>query len=300
MKEKPDILHIHSTGSSIFALHPRAFGIKTVVQSQGLDWQRAKWGRLARTYLKMTDYSLVNFPDASTAVSLKLQRYYQSVTGRKVMYIPNGVNPGAKLAPDEIHQFGLAGNDFIFFAARLVPEKGAHYLVEAYRRLGDFSKKLVIAGDTNYGDAYAGNLKKQADENILFPGFVRGKLLQELYSNAYIFVLPSEIEGLSISLLEAMGHRNCVLVSDIEENLEAIGDSGWSFHTKSIDDLTEKLRFLISNETIVDRYRGMALDHVRAKYDWDLVAAQYEALYHSLLEKRDFPLLSIPSRKGNI
>jgi glycosyltransferase involved in cell wall biosynthesis len=283
IKEKPDILHVHSTGSSIFSLHPRLLGIKTVVQSHGLDWQRAKWGKVARAYLKLTDYTLVHFPNAATAVSQKMQSYYQAQSGRKVSYIPNGVNPARRAEPKEIFKLGLRGNDYFFFAARLVKEKGAHYLIEAYRRLENPAKKLVIAGDGAYGDAYAADLKKEADQNILFPGFVRGDLLHELLSNAYAFVLPSEIEGLSTGLLEAMSYGNCVLVSDIEENLEAIGQSGVTFQNRSAGDLAEKLHFLLDNPIIVNSMRASASQHVRSHYDWDRVTQQFEQLYQSLL-----------------
>ena len=175
--EKPDIVHIHGTGNSIYALVPRLRGIPTVVQSHGLDWQRAKWGKLARAYLKMTDYTTVHFPDVATAVSRKMQKYYQDKFQRSVMYIPNGVEHYQRVEPQEILRYGLKGNDYIFFAARLVPEKGCHYLIKAYEALGVTNKKLVIAGDSSYGDAYAEELKKSASDRVLFARFRAGPLV---------------------------------------------------------------------------------------------------------------------------
>ena len=168
LAEKPDVVHIHATGNSIFAFMPRLFGIPSVVQSHGLDWQRAKWGRLARAYLKMTDYTTVHFPSVTTAVSRKLQRYYQEKSHRPIVYIPNGVAPCQKVNPQEILRYGLTGNDYIFFAARLVPEKGCHYLIQAYQSLCSPGKKLVIAGDGNYDDPYVDALRRMPTNIFCF------------------------------------------------------------------------------------------------------------------------------------
>jgi glycosyltransferase involved in cell wall biosynthesis len=279
-----DIAHIHSIGLSILAPIPRMRGIKTIVQSHGLDWQREKWGPLIKTFLKMTDYSTVYLPHATTVVSRRMQRYYESKFGRRVTYIPNGVNDFAQVEPHEIYKLGLRENDYILFASRLVPEKGCHHLLRAYKELGNPTKKLVIAGDSNYGDRYAAELKRQGDENILFLGFVKGRLFEELMSHAYVYVQPSEIEGLSTALLEAMSYRNCVLVSDIEENLEVIGDCGFAFRNKNPEDLRAKLEYLLANKWVVEEYRAKAEARVSTTYSWDDVTDQYEALYHLLLK----------------
>jgi glycosyltransferase involved in cell wall biosynthesis len=281
--QKADIVHIHSTGNSVFALHPRAFGIPTVVTSHGLDWQRAKWGLFVRTFLRMSDYTTTHFPTATTAVSLKMQRYYQEMYKRKVYYIPNGANEVEKLPPNEILELGLKGNDYLFFASRLVPEKGCHYLIEAYKHL-DTDKKLVIAGDGVLGDKYAESLKKEATPNILFLGFVGGVLLQELLSNAYFYILPSEIEGLSAGLIEAMSYQNCVLVSDIEENLEVIEDCGVTFESRSVENLAEKIDYLTKFPDKVADFGEKAARLVKDKYDWEKITDQYEEIYRSLVK----------------
>lgn len=279
-----DIVHIHSTGNSIFAPVLKLRNIKTVVQSHGLDWQRAKWSKFAKAYLRMTDYTTVNFPSVTTVVSKKLKRHYEESYGKEVRYIPNGVDPFPKVAPQEIQKLGLQGDDYVLFLARLVPEKGAHYLIDAYRQLPNPGKKLVIAGDSNYGDQYAEKLKSQGNENILFTGFVRGRLQQELLSNAYTFVLPSEIEGLSTALLEAMSYGNCVLVSDIEENIEAIGCNGLTFQSKSVSDLKGKLDYLFQREDIVMAFRTQARQYVLENFNWDEITDAYEELYAATIK----------------
>jgi len=183
LADRPDILHIHGTGSSIFALHPRLFGIKTVVQSHGLDWQRAKWGRLAKLYLRLTDYSTIHFPNAATAVSKDMVEHYGKIVNKPVIYIGNGIEHKDNRSANLIHQIGLRKDSYILFAARFVPEKGAHLLIEAFKKIKT-NKTLVMAGDGAYGDVYAEKLKENACENIIFPGFVRGDLFEELLSNA--------------------------------------------------------------------------------------------------------------------
>jgi glycosyltransferase involved in cell wall biosynthesis len=286
LRLRPDIAHIHSIGNSIFTPILRAAGVKVVVQSHGLDWQRAKWGKFARTYLRFSDYCAINFPDATIVVSNKLKNYYKSKFRRDVNYIPNGINSIEYAPPDEIFKIGLKGNDYILFAARLVPEKGCHYLIDAYQTIEGCTKKLVIAGDSVLNDPYGEKLKGYADPKIIFTGFVTGKLFQELLSNAYLFVLPSEIEGLSTGLLEAMGYGNCVLVSNIEENQEAIGDAGVTFVSKSSNDLANKLRLLLENEDLVNKYRKLAKEMLGEKYDWDQITKQYEILYQLLISKK--------------
>jgi glycosyltransferase involved in cell wall biosynthesis len=281
-----DVAHVHSIGLSPFALPLRLRGIATVVQSHGLDWQRDKWGFLVKSYLRASDRGAVALPNVTTVVSRKLKRYYETRFHRTVTYIPNGVDSPVRKAPDEIRRLGLRGDDYILFASRLVPEKGLQYLLDAYKMIRNAGKSLVIAGDSNYGDRYAAELKRQANPDILFLGFVRGQLFEELLSSAYLYVLPSEIEGLSTGLLQAMAYGNCVLVSDIEENLEVIGESGVSFRRADVGDLREKLEFLLQRNDLVCEYRTKAQSHVQRHYSWNYVAQEYERLYYRLVPQQ--------------
>ncbi len=275
---RPDVVHIHSTGSSIFALLPRLFGIKTVVQSHGLDWQRVKWSPLAKLYLRLTDYSTLFFPNVTTVVSKKMAAYYQTMTCRPVIYIPNGVEYQEIRPANLIHSLGLESREYILFAARFVPEKGAHYLIEAFSKVNT-TKKLVLAGDGSYGDMYTEILKGHASDKIIFPGFIRGPLMEELLSNAYAFVLPSEIEGLSIGLLEAMSYGNCVLASDIEENREVLGEAGFTFESKNVVELKNKLEYLLQNKQEVQTKRDLAKERSRGFLSWEKVTDQIVSLY---------------------
>jgi glycosyltransferase involved in cell wall biosynthesis len=278
---RADIVHFHATGVSTFSLLPRLVGKRSIVQSHGLDWQRAKWGTLAKAYLKATEYCTVHFPD----VSRKLQNHYQQRFARSAVYIPNGVTRVIATPPAQIRTLGLNGDDYILFLSRLVPEKGCHYLLDAFDRLPRSGKKLVIAGDSHDKDGYAQELKRGAREDVLFLGFVSGCLLEELLGNCYLYVLPSEIEGLSTSLLEAISYGRCVLVSDIEENVEVEGGAGYRFRSGDAKDLAQKLQYLIDCPEAVQAGRDRSHSRARELHDWDLVTDQYEALYRGLASR---------------
>lgn len=282
-----DIVHVHAVGPSIFSIFSRMKGIPTVVQTHGLEWKRDKWGIIGKAFLKLSDYSAVYFPNRATAVSKVQKEYYEKRFEREVLYIPNGVAPVEKRPPRWIVEQGLQPNQYILFAARLVEEKGAHFLIKAFRDI-DTTMKLVIAGDAAHMEKYKAELRDLArnDPRILFPGFVTGEPMQELFSNAYLFCLPSTLEGLPVALLDAMNYGNCCLSSDIPENLEAIEDKGYTFRNRDWQDLRRVLAELLLHPDRAERMRGAALEHVRQNYSWDRVTDQMEALYVSLLKKK--------------
>ncbi|RJO62168.1 glycosyltransferase [candidate division WS5 bacterium] len=279
-----DIVHYHAFGPAMFSLIPRLLGRKVVTQGHGLEWKRSRWGFAGRLFLRLSEIPSVKFPNKLTVVSQVQQRYLRERYGIDSINIPTGVNKYSVERPDLIKQYGLQGNDYILFAARLVREKGVHYLIEAYNRLKS-DVKLVIAGDAKHEEKYKSELNKLSGGNrdIIFTGFVTGKLLRELFSNCFFFVLPSEIEGLPTVLLEAMSYGNCCLVSDIPENLEALNSSGYTFKNKDVNDLTEKMAVLINNREAVEEKKERAKKHVLGYYAWDNIALQLENLYEKLL-----------------
>jgi glycosyltransferase involved in cell wall biosynthesis len=279
------IVHFHALGPSIFSWLPRLFGHKTVVTVHGLDWQRAKWGWLARRYLQACEYFSARFPNRTIVVSQVLGRYYRKKFGKEVTVIPNGITAPEILEPDEItKRWGLAKGDYIFFIARLTPEKGAHHLIKAFRELNT-DKKLVIAGEGLNEEKYVESLHQLAegDERIVFTGFVTGSLLDELFNNSYLYCQPSEIEGLSIALLEAMSYGSCVLSSDIPENLELVAGVGHSFISQDVDDLKRALGSLLDDPEEVAAAGERAREHALGNYSWDHVSDMTWQLYRELI-----------------
>jgi glycosyltransferase involved in cell wall biosynthesis len=279
--EKFDIIHIHEF--SMLSAFPRLVGIPTVVQMHALLWKRAKWGPMSRAFLKLNDLTLKSFPSAVTCVSRVMQRHFEKVLDREVTYIPNGVEPPRPKAPNLITSMGLNGNDYILFAARLVPEKGAHYLIEAFRRL-DLSLKLVVAGDDPFEKKYIRRLHEMAGDNskILFPCYISGDTFLELITNARLFVLPSEIEGMPVALLEAMSYGKCCVVSDIPENLEALNGHGFVFRNKSVEDLMRVLKAAVEDSDAAKAFGEQARNYVLAEYSWDRIVGLYEDFYRKV------------------
>jgi glycosyltransferase involved in cell wall biosynthesis len=283
---RPDVVHVHAVGPSAFSIFLRMRGIPTIVQTHGVEWMRDKWGIIGKTFFRLSDYTVAYFPTKATAVSKVQKKYYEDRFGKEIVYIPNGVSPVVSRPPEWILEQGLTPNKCILFAARLVEEKGAHFLIPAFRAL-DTDMKLVIAGDAAHSEPYKAKLRQLAgdDPRILFTGFLTGKSMEELFSNAYLFCLPSTLEGLPVALLDAMNYGNCCLSSDIPENLEAIEDYGYTFRNRDAEDLQRVLKDLIEHPEKVEAKKKAAMEHVRKNYSWDRVTDQMEELYYSVLKK---------------
>lgn len=276
-----DVVHYHAEGPSFMCWLPKLFGKHIVVTVHGLDHQRAKWGRFASTYIMMGEKNAVRFADEIIVLSKGVQDYFKNTYGRRTRFIPNGVNKPSIVEPDLIgKKFGLEKDSYILYLGRIVPEKGEHYLVQAFRNI-QTEKKLVIAGGVSDTDEYMNKLKALAagDDRIIFTGFVQGQMLDELYSNAYVYVLPSDLEGMPLSLLEAMSYGNCCLVSDIAECAEVVEDKAVLFQKGNVEDLQVKLQELCDNSDKVSAYKAVAADYICDKYSWDSVVRQTEHLY---------------------
>lgn len=274
-----DVVHFHALGPSVFSCLTRLRGLKTVVQVHGLDWQRAKWSWFASRCLQAAEHSAIHFPHRTLAISASLKRYFEDKYGKPVDYVPTGVRAYGYREPREILKWGLERESYILFLSRLVPEKGCHYLLDAYERVAP-ATRLVVAGPCVAGDPYgAALLERAANPNVIFTGAVTGELMEELLSNAYLFVLPSEIEGLSHALLQALSNGRCVLASDIEANVEALGDCGITFKNRDVADLERQLRFALDDPDFVHTCEAPARARVRELYSWDRVVDRLEAIY---------------------
>lgn len=289
-KKKYDIVHFHSFAPGAFAWLPKLRGAKCVLQLHSLEWKRKRWGTVGSSVVKILEKLALSQSHINTAVSRTQCAFYRTHRGIEMQYIPTAADVKPKTEAREIYQLGLEPNAYILFACRLVPEKGAHYLVSAFRRL-DTDMKLVIAGDAQGAVEYRKKLIELAggDPRILFPGFVEGRLIDELFSHCYVYAQPSEVEGLSLSILEAMSYGNCCLVSDIPENLEAIGDAGFHFMNKNVDDLADRLCWLLDHSEDVASVSVGAKERVRQHYSWQSISEQIEKLYLSILNNQHYP-----------
>lgn len=277
-----DVIHYHAEGPCIMLWLPKLLGIRVVATIHGLDWQRAKWGNFASYILKTGEKTAARYADEIIVLSHNVQAYFKETYKRETHFIPNGVKcPEYREVREISKKYGLEKNRYILFVARLVPEKGLHYLIEAFRML-DTDMKLVIAGGSSHSFEYMEKIKMMAtsDERIIMTDFVQGRVLEELYSNAYVFVLPSDIEGMAISLLEAMSYGNCCLVSDIKENMEVVEDKAAVFKKGSVVSLKEKLDELLKYPETVEQYKEESQKFICSKYSWEDVLTRTLSLYN--------------------
>jgi glycosyltransferase involved in cell wall biosynthesis len=282
-----DVLHYHAEGPCAMLWLPKLLSRKIVVTIHGLDWQRAKWGNFASFVIKFGEKMAAKYADEIIVLSENVKNYFAETYHREVTYIPNGISRPQVREPQMIREkYGLTKGSYFLFLARIVPEKGLHYLIEAFREI-DTDKKLVIAGGSSQAIEYMEQIHKMAaeDDRIIMTDFVQGQLLEELYSNAYAFVLPSDVEGMALSLLEAMSYGTCCLVSDICENTEVTEDKALVFQKGNVNDLRRQLVYMLEHPDEVREYAAGSSDFICGKYNWDEVVDETLECYHNCVKK---------------
>ncbi len=277
-----DVVHYHALGPALFSFLPRLMGKKSIVTVQGLDWQRRKWGRLAATVLRLGEHAAVRLPNSTIVVSRTLQRHYHDRYGAGTMYIPNGTELRERAPVRYLPQWGLQAGTYVLFLGRFSPEKNCDLLIRAFEGI-ETDVKLVLAGGSSHSDEYVRELRRHQNSRIVLLDWVHGEALDELLTNAMLFVLPSDLEGLSLALLDAMGAGLCVLASDVPENRELVDGAGFSFHRGDEQDLRAMLRALISDAPRRATASAAARDRVRRKYLWENVTRQVEREYEKLV-----------------
>ena len=282
-----DVALFFIAGNSLVTFIPRLAGKKVVLNVDGLDWKREKWNSLAKRYIRFAEYLATIFPHEIVTDSRVVQSYYLDKYGKPSTYIAYGGDMEASPPGKYMRQYGLEGDKYVLFVGRLVPENCPHHLVEAFQTLStDQGFKCVIVGDAPYAERYIASLKDVNDPNIVFTGYLFGEGYRELASNAHLFVETSEVGGTHPALLEAMALGNCVVVNDTAENLETIGEAGFSYRGKrGAEALRDVLEQLLQSPDLVEGYGHKARNRVREFYSWDKVADEYERLFLRLLEQ---------------
>jgi glycosyltransferase involved in cell wall biosynthesis len=277
-----DVVHYHCLGPALFSFLPRLAGKKTVVTVQGLDWQRGKWGRVASRILRWGEAAAVSSPNATMVVSRTLQEYYRQRYNRDTTYIPNGATLASRRLPRKLVEWGLLPDTYVLFLGRFSPEKNCHLLINAFKTLHT-SMKLVLAGGSSQSDSYVKSLRRHESDQIRFLPWVSGDDLDELLSNAALFVLPSELEGMSLALLDAMAAGICVLTSDIPENTELVEGAGFTFRNGDQGDLERMLEVLVHNPELRREAATQERERIQGEYLWPAVARSIEGTYYKVL-----------------
>lgn len=273
-----DVIHYHAEGPCSMIWLPHLFGIRTVATIHGLDWKRSKWGGFATKFLKFGEKCAAKYADEVIVLSEEVKKYFKETYNRDTIFIPNGVNKPIIREPEIIKEkWNLNRDDYILYLGRIVPEKGIHYLIEAFKEI-DVNKKLVIAGGSSHTSEYLKEIKDlvKNDDRIIMTGFVQGRIIDELYSNASLYVLPSDLEGMPIALLEAMSYGCPVLTSNIEECIQVVGNYGKSFKKSDVNDLK---KVLCENIKISSSRNELLSNYVIRKYNWDEITRKTMKIY---------------------
>jgi starch synthase len=282
---KFDLLHIHGIGPSLLVPVARLLGLKVVMTHHGPDYDRQKWGKMAKIALRLGERFGCQFGHAVVTVSKHIRACIREMYGQEGIYIPNGVVlPHIYPAGANLSHRQLTPRKYILAVGRFVPEKGFHDLLDAYFRLNS-DWRLVIAGDADHPDDYSCMLKAKAseDERVVLTGFIRGDELREIYSNAGLFVLPSYHEGLPIALLEAMSYDLPILASDIPSNRELVTDDE-SFRVGDVQSLAARLAEMLAAPVRQSSKR----QRIETEFNWDLIATQTEQVYWSIFKGCDY------------
>ncbi|MFA5125143.1 MAG: glycosyltransferase family 4 protein [Patescibacteria group bacterium] len=291
-----DIIHYHGVGPSLLSFIPRLLKPRTkvIVTFHCIDRTHQKWGRFARLILAIGEWTAVTFPHKTIVISNILKKYCLYRFDKECRYIPNGV----AVMPPEDEQYnliknGLVAGEYIIAVSRLVPHKGIHTLIKAYNSIAT-DKKLVIIGDGANTDAYVAKIKNLAknNPNIILAGLKSGNELTAIFKNAYLFVQPSEAEGLSIALLEAMAYGVPAIISNIEENQEPAESLALEFINKSWESLARQLEFALANPLEIKHFADLAQKRATTEYDWQDITQQTSILYRELIKEKQLELLT--------
>jgi glycosyltransferase involved in cell wall biosynthesis len=274
-----DVLFYCIVGNSPITALARLSGACTMLSVDGADWQRAKWGRFARWYLRMCERIACHIPHLIIADSPAIRERYQREYQQETVYIPYGANISGSADVSVLERFGLEQDKYVLFVGRLVPENDAHVLIEAFRQIQS-DLKLVIVGDAPFAQAYKKDLRAVADDRVVFTGYLFDDDYAGISSHCRLFVLPSGIQGTRPVLLDQLGFGNCVLARDVPATRAVVADSAVLFSTEPGElGLVRQLQHLLNDYGLITRKRSEARAHVSRNFSWEVVTDAYEMLF---------------------
>lgn len=291
-KYSPDVLHVHAIGPSLFIPVARLLGLKVIMTNHGPDYQRKKWGKLAKIILKLGEGFGSKWANGIITISDTIADAIKKEYKRDVAVIPNGVIIPKILRSDTVlEKYGLSEGKYILSVGRFVPEKGFHDLIEAFNKFSAYNAqlpsgnwKLVIVGRADHEDLYSLNLAETAKRNdsIVLTGFLSGRPLRELYSHAGLFVLPSYYEGLPIVLLEAMSYGLSCIASDIPANKNVDLSCDRFFRSGDVDGLASKIKEFF-DKPLSEKEKRSQTNMIAKRYDWGMIAKKTMKMYKNVV-----------------
>lgn len=279
-----DIAYYCNSANAIFTWLPRLCGVKVMLNTDGLEWERAKWNWLGKTWYKLSERIATWFPHLLVSDSRVIQNYYREKFNTPSAFVAYGADIVPRGTGQELlEQVGVKPGEYFLYVSRLEPENNPHLVVEAYEKVKS-DKKLLMVGGAPFAAEYIAGMKSTTDPRIVFPGALYGPIYAALRANAYVYINAMEVGGTHPAILEAMGAGNCVLVSDIAYNTEAVADAGVNFRNKDVDDLRDKMQWLEDHPGEVRAYGERAVARVQAEYNWERVVDAYERVFQGLLD----------------
>ena len=281
--QKYDVILMLGVSVSFFCFIPGVFGKKLIINIDGLEWQRKKWGTIISSILKFEERMAGIMADLVVTDSEWVRDYYKSEYGKDSVYIAYGADIISHPPGETLEKLNLRKDEYILYVSRFEPENNPLLVREAYDEIENPAKKLVMVGDAPFADAYIREVKDTKNPNIIFTGYLFGEAYKELLSNAYFYIQATEVGGIHPALLEAMGAGNCILANDVPEHREVLRDAGVYYKGKK--DLTEKTVMLLNNGNFVREKKDAALRIIGGEYSWEKITDEYEELFEQLIEK---------------
>jgi glycosyltransferase involved in cell wall biosynthesis len=275
-----DCILMCNAANAVFGLVPRLTATRLVLNVDGIERLRKKWGPAARAYYRMSEKLATIIPNVVVSDAAVIRDYYMKEYHTASEMIAYGAGCERTESTAVLEQLGVRPREYFLYVSRLEPENNAHIVVEAFERVVT-EKPLLIVGDAPYAQQYIERLKATKDKRIQFPGAIYGTGYRELQSHAYVYIQATEVGGTHPALIEAMGAGNCVIAKDTPENREVVGDSGLFF--KDATELTRQIQRTLEDTALVTRLRGCAQNRAKARYSWDAVTDAYEKLFRELL-----------------
>ena len=274
-----DVVHVQNGGNSIFIPILRMFGKRVFLTEDGAEWDRGKWPWYARLYLRAMTYLTAHIPDGVIFDNVFVREMFEKRFGKSYHFIPYGSEPQKdEPSTDVLERLGLKAGEYFLFVGRFIPEKGLQYLIPAFEKVLT-DKKLVIVGGANQGSEFAERVTRTDDPRIVFPGYMYGADVHTLMRQAYAYIQPSDLEGLSPAVLENMGLGTPVICSDIRENLFVVGDTAITFRRSDVEDLAAAIRYAIANGVQLARNAANAAKRSAEMFSWESVTTQHEAVF---------------------
>ena len=276
-----DVCFFVNVGMGHHAALCRVAGNKVVMNVDGLDWTRAKWGLVARAYFRSAAHSAIRFCNRLVTDAEAMRKFYLDEFGKETTMIAYGAYIESSENPELIAPLGVERDGYYLIASRLIPENHADLIIEGFLKSGS-TRKLVIAGGANYDSPFHRRLRELANESVIFTGHIHDqKVIKELHCNCFAYVHGHSVGGTNPSLLKAMGYGNCILALDTVFNSEVLGGTGLLF-PKDADALAATMRRTEGDPALVARLRRAGPERIAAEYTWEKISAQYDALFREV------------------